>query len=287
MSKKCIECGKKIGKQTRGKYCYGCKVKREQKEKIEYWLKTGDTGCHTIGKVSNCIREYIYKEQKQICNICGITNKWNGKKLNFILDHIDGDASNNRRENLRLICPNCDSQLDTFKSKNKHSARIYRNTNMVPKSRVRKEQEEYETATKRCVRCGKNIREHSKTRLCKACYIYVKIKKSNKKKLGIIENKKYIYENENKYEICPICNKNLKSYRANMCIQCSKEKSSKRRESVGRDVLKDLIRTTPFQKIGKMYGVSDKAIVKWCISYNLPSKKSEINKISDDDWTNI
>lgn len=39
------------------------------------------------------------------------------------MDHINGDAANNKRENLRLICPNCDSQLDTFKSKNKNSAR--------------------------------------------------------------------------------------------------------------------------------------------------------------------
>ena len=37
--------------------------------------------------------------------------------------HIDGNAANNRRDNLRMICPNCDSQLETFKSKNKNSSR--------------------------------------------------------------------------------------------------------------------------------------------------------------------
>jgi hypothetical protein len=36
---------------------------------------------------------------------------------------IDGDASNNLRSNIRMICPNCDSQTDTFKSKNKNSKR--------------------------------------------------------------------------------------------------------------------------------------------------------------------
>ena len=51
---------------------------------------------------------------------------WNNKELHFILDHIDGDASNNWENNLRLICPNCDSQLDTYKSRNKNSARTHR-----------------------------------------------------------------------------------------------------------------------------------------------------------------
>jgi hypothetical protein len=45
------------------------------------------------------------------------------KKLTFVIDHIDGDASNNKRENIRMICPNCDSQTETFKSKNKNSKR--------------------------------------------------------------------------------------------------------------------------------------------------------------------
>jgi protein-arginine kinase activator protein McsA len=69
------------------------------------------------------VKPFILKDQNNSCDLCGIKNEWNNKKLVFVLDHIDGDASNNKRTNLRLICPNCDSQLDTFKSKNKNSAR--------------------------------------------------------------------------------------------------------------------------------------------------------------------
>jgi len=43
----------------------------------------------------------------------------------MILDHIDGNASHNTRDNLRCVCPNCDSQLDTYKSKNKNGSRSY------------------------------------------------------------------------------------------------------------------------------------------------------------------
>lgn len=68
-------------------------------------------------------KNFFLEEQHHKCAICGIEDLWNGKQLVFILDHIDGNADNNNRDNLRLICPNCDSQLDTYKSKNKNSAR--------------------------------------------------------------------------------------------------------------------------------------------------------------------
>ena len=51
------------------------------------------------------------------CSECQIGNEWNGKLLVLELDHIDGDVSNNERTNLRLLCPNCHSQTETFRGR--------------------------------------------------------------------------------------------------------------------------------------------------------------------------
>ncbi len=57
-----------------------------------------------------------YSEYK--CAICGQEPFWNGKELTLTLDHINGHNKDDRLENLRWVCPNCDRQLDTFAGRN-------------------------------------------------------------------------------------------------------------------------------------------------------------------------
>jgi transposase-like protein len=53
------------------------------------------------------------------CQICRMEPFWNGQPLVLRLDHINGNRDDHRLENLRLVCPNCDSQLPTFTGRNK------------------------------------------------------------------------------------------------------------------------------------------------------------------------
>ena len=54
------------------------------------------------------------------CSECKCNNKWRNKIMPLILDHINGINNDHRLENLRFLCPNCNSIQDTFCGKNKN-----------------------------------------------------------------------------------------------------------------------------------------------------------------------
>ena len=153
-----------------------------------------------------------------ICSICGQEPYWQDKELTLILDHINGKNHDDRLENLRWVCPNCNQQLDTTG---------YKQMRVVQSEQVIKKYY--------CINCGKEITKDSKSGLC---------------------------------------------------VECS-NKNSRVVDRPSREELKMLIRTMPFTQIGKLFGVSDNAIRKWCLAENLPTKVKDIKLISDKDWAQI
>lgn len=93
-------------------------------------------------------------------------------------------------------------------------------------------------------------------------------------------------EREEKKYYCKSCGKELsQENQSKLCRECYKKSQRENRPS--RLELKEMIRTMPFTKIGERFGVSDNAIRKWCKAENLPTKKTEIQKLTDAQWEEI
>ena len=57
------------------------------------------------------------------CSECGLS-EWQGSRLCLVLDHINGNPRDHRLENLRMLCPNCNSQTSTFAGRNKRGRSV-------------------------------------------------------------------------------------------------------------------------------------------------------------------
>lgn len=78
-------------------------------------LKSGHTGYR---RSAHQLRRALIESGVPCTCKCGLKNKWRGHRLVLRIDHVNGDWSDNRRSNLRFMCPNCHSQTDTFGNSN-------------------------------------------------------------------------------------------------------------------------------------------------------------------------
>ncbi len=72
-------------------------------------------------KSSSSLKKRLIKDGmlENRCHICNLQDEWLGRRLSLHLDHINGVNNDNRLENLRLLCPNCHSQTDTYCGKHR------------------------------------------------------------------------------------------------------------------------------------------------------------------------
>jgi hypothetical protein len=68
------------------------------------------------------LKRRLYAEgvKQRACELCGQGEMWQGRRMSLILDHINGEATDNRLENLQIVCPNCAATLDTHCGKGLH-----------------------------------------------------------------------------------------------------------------------------------------------------------------------
>lgn len=150
---------------------------------------------------SNNLKTKLLKEGylKYECVICKNSGEWQGKKISLHLDHINGIRNDNRLENLRILCPNCHSQTETYGSK-----------------RLKKHDKLWQKTSKKCSCCNTIISD-----------------KSTK------------------------------------CFECSKDIS---KVKPIKEWLEQLVYMFSIIEIGKIYGVTDNTVRKWCKGYKINYK---------------
>lgn len=169
------------------------------------------------------------------CAVCGMGPEWNNKPLTLILDHINGNHTDNRLENLRFICPHCDQQQSTYcgKNKKKYYVSEQHKKSLKTNKQVDNKRVHNNTAHKRCKKvhycknCGKELERNRKTGLCSICY--------NKLQSSKIPQKE--------------------------------------------ELISLIVEGVPFIKIGRMYGVTDNSVRKWCKKYGLPFRRNDIKSL--------
>ncbi|WP_078324728.1 HNH endonuclease [Mycobacteroides salmoniphilum] len=121
----CLGCGGSLSKRSQKVYCgNACQAMARREVSIKLWLASGEAWVDS--RRGHYVRAFLAEAQSGRCAICSGASIWQDSPLVLVLDHIDGNPANNRRENLRLVCPNCDSQLPTYKSRNRGNGRSFR-----------------------------------------------------------------------------------------------------------------------------------------------------------------
>lgn len=96
------------------------------------------------------------------CAICSMESEWNSQPITLVLDHINGIRDDHRLENLRFLCPNCNSQQSTFAGRNNKKRRKCKKINY-------------------CINCGKVISKYGLR--CYVCANKKYLNKPSKKQL--------------------------------------------------------------------------------------------------------
>ena len=187
----CLNCGKPLnGEYINGKFCSNkCQGEYKHKEYIRAWKLGEKDGMSGGGGISKAIRDYLFEKHNNKCQICG----WGEEnpythKIPLQVHHIDGDCTNNKEENLQLLCPNCHSLTDTFGGINKNSKRVDRRLKYV-KQELNNNTSALDKEIVRCIVCGKELKGGQTTFCSKDCMNKYRMNAITKEEILDIFNK--------------------------------------------------------------------------------------------------
>lgn len=202
----------------------GLIFKPYKKYKLEEILVENSTYDNTNTLKNRLLTEGV---KEHICEKCGRT-EWEGEQIPLQLHHINGDRSDNRLENLQLLCPNCHALTDNY--------------------------------------CGKNVEKKNSHKLTLK-EKYNKLKEAYgidvaNEMLKRYENKKTKVKKEKERKKCPICGKEVKNNRFTFCSYECAHKAQKKLPSD--DIMdKHISDGLSNSQIAVLYNVSEASIRKW------------------------
>jgi hypothetical protein len=195
---------------------------------------------------------------------CPVENLWLSKPITLNVDHINGDFTDCRLDNLRFLCPNCHSQTTTFGSGNR----------TIGKTPVKKSYKKADKLKKFCIKCNEELFSRSKVNLCKKCM----------KQLPLINRRTIKYPAREELSIL-IGQEPLTSIGKKLGVSGNAVKKrarklgidlpnrlgywTKRKNKPDREELNSKLLDYTTKEIATFYGVDKSTVRKWLRFYNL------------------
>lgn len=121
----CEHCGSEfiLYQSSTGRFCSNkCQQDHRRKEYLDKWKNGEENGLVGEYSMSKFVRNYLLEKNNNRCQICGWgeRNQYT-KKVPLQIHHIDGNCTNNKEENLQVLCPNCHSLTENYGKRNKNA----------------------------------------------------------------------------------------------------------------------------------------------------------------------